>query len=72
MHVFGIFLVSINGKSSRICEKKSFSRVDDLADVFENFQKTSNITHKSDPCYYVGTPSFGWDTLRLRTKVKLD
>ncbi len=41
--------------------------VNGLADIFENFRKTSIDTHKLDPCHYVGTPSFGWET-----KVELD
>jgi hypothetical protein len=46
--------------------------VNGLADVFENFRKTSIDTYKLDPCHYVGTPSFGWDAMLLKTKVKLD
>lgn len=46
--------------------------VNGLADVFENFRKTSIKTYKLDPCHYVGTPSFGWDAMLLKTKVKLD
>ena len=46
--------------------------VNGLADVFENFRKTSINTYKLDPCHYVGTPSFGWDAMLLKTKVELD
>ena len=46
--------------------------VNGLADVFENFRKTSIDTYKLDPCHYVGTPSFGWDAMLLKTKVELD
>ena len=46
--------------------------VNGLADVFENFRKTSIDTYKLDPCHYVGTPSFGWDAMLLKTNVKLD
>ena len=46
--------------------------VNGLADVFENFRKTLINTYKLDPCHYVGTPSFGWDAMLLKTKVELD
>jgi hypothetical protein len=46
--------------------------VNGLADVFRNFRKTSINTYKLDPCHYIGTPSFGWDALLLKTKVNLD
>ena len=46
--------------------------VNGLADVFENFRKTSLSSYKLDPCHYVGTPSFGWDAMLLKTKVKLE
>jgi hypothetical protein len=46
--------------------------VNGLADVFEYFRKTSINTYKLDPCHYVGTPSFGWDAMLLKTKVELD
>lgn len=46
--------------------------VNGLADVFENFRKTSIKTYKLDPCHYVGTPSYGWDAMLLMTKTKLE
>jgi hypothetical protein len=46
--------------------------VNGLADVFENFRKTSINTYKLDPCHYVATPSFGWDAMLRKTKVELD
>jgi hypothetical protein len=46
--------------------------VNGLADVFENFRKTSLEYYNLDPCYYVGTPSFAWDAMLLKTKVKLE
>ena len=46
--------------------------VNGLADVFENFRKTSLKYYNLDPCYYVGTPSFAWDAMMLKTKVKLE
>ena len=46
--------------------------VNGLADVFENFRKTSINTYKLDPCHYVGTPSFGWDAMLLKTKIELE
>lgn len=46
--------------------------VNGLADVFENFRRTSITTYKLDPCHYVGTPSFGWDAMLLKTKIQLE
>ena len=46
--------------------------VNGLADVFENFRRTSIDTYKLDPCHYVGTPSFGWDAMLLKTKINLE
>ena len=46
--------------------------VNGLADVFENFRKTSINTYKLDPCHYVGTPSFGWDAMLLKTNIELE
>lgn len=42
-----------------------------LADVFENFRKTSLKYYKLDPCHYVGCPSFAWDAMLLKTKIEL-
>ena len=46
--------------------------VNGLADVFENFRNIFISSYRLDPCRYVGTPSFGWDTMLFRTKVKLE
>ena len=46
--------------------------VNGLADVFENFRTTSLEYYKLDPCHYVGTPSFGWDAMLLKTGIKLE
>lgn len=46
--------------------------VNGLADVFESFRNTSLEYYKLDPCYYVGTPSFAWDAMLLKTKIKLE
>lgn len=46
--------------------------VNGLADVFETFRNTSIETYKLDPCHYVGCPSFGWDAMLLKTRVKLE
>ena len=46
--------------------------VNGLADVFENFRRTSITTYKLDPCHYVCTPSFGWDAMLLKTKIQLE
>lgn len=43
-----------------------------LADVFENFIKTSLEYYNLDPCNYVGCPSFAWDAMLLKTKIELD
>ena len=43
-----------------------------LADVFENFRKTSLKYYKLDPCHYVGCPSFAWDAMLLKTKIQLE
>ena len=43
-----------------------------LADVFENFRKTSLEYYKIEPCHYVGCPSFAWDAMLLKTKIQLD
>jgi hypothetical protein len=36
------------------------------------FAKTSIDAYKIDPRHNVGTPSFGWDAMLLKTKVELD
>ena len=46
--------------------------VNGLADVFENFRKTSLKYYSLDPCNYVGVPSFGWDAMLLKTGVELE
>lgn len=46
--------------------------VNGLADVFENFRKTSLKYYKLDPCHYVGTPSFAWDAMLLNFNVQLE
>ena len=46
--------------------------VSGLADVFENFRKTSLKYYNLDPCNYVGTSSFGWDAMLLKTGVELE
>jgi hypothetical protein len=46
--------------------------VSGLADVFENFRRTSLKYYNLDPCNYVGTPSFGWDAMLLKTGVELE
>lgn len=43
-----------------------------LADVFENFRKTSLQYYNLDPCNYVGCPSFAWDAMLLKTKIELE
>lgn len=46
--------------------------VNGLADVFENFRQTSLEYYKLDPCHYVGTPSFAWDSLLLKQNIELE
>ena len=46
--------------------------VDGLTDVFESFRKQSLKYYNLEPCYYVGTPSFAWDAMLLRTKIELE
>ena len=43
-----------------------------LADVFENFRKTTLEYYKLEPCNYVGAPSLAWDAMLLMTGVELD
>ena len=43
-----------------------------LADVFENFRKTTLEYYKLEPCNYVGAPSLSWDAMLLMTGVELD
>jgi len=46
--------------------------VNGLADVFENFRQTSIKYYKLEPCNYVGTPSFAWNAMLLKSNVKLE
>ena len=46
--------------------------VNGLADVFENFRQTSIKYYKLEPCHYVGTPSFAWNAMLLKSNVKLE
>lgn len=46
--------------------------VNGLADVFENFRKTSIEYYKLDPCHYTGAPAFAWNAMLLKTGVKLE
>lgn len=46
--------------------------VNGLADVFENFRQTSIKYYKLEPCNYVGTPSFAWNSMLLKSNVKLE
>ena len=46
--------------------------VNGLADVFESFIDLSIKTYKLDPCFFVGTPSYGWSAMLLLTKVRLE
>lgn len=46
--------------------------VNGLADVFENFRKTTLEFYKLDPCHYVGAPALAWDAMLFKTNVKLE
>lgn len=46
--------------------------VDGLTDVFENFRRQSLKYYNIEPCYYVGTPSFAWDAMLLKSKIQLE
>lgn len=43
-----------------------------LADVFENFRAIAFEVHKLDPAHYVSVPSFSWDAMLKKTKVRLE
>ena len=43
-----------------------------LADVFENFRKTSLETYGLDPAHYYSAPGLAWDALLLCSKIQLD
>jgi hypothetical protein len=46
--------------------------VSGLANVMENYIDISIENYGLDPCYYVGTPSFGWDAMLLKTGIELE
>ena len=43
-----------------------------LADVFEQFRKTSITYYKLDPANYITTASYAWDAMLLNTGIELD
>ena len=43
-----------------------------LADVFENFRKTSISYYKLDPANYITIASYAWDAMLLKTGIALD
>ena len=43
-----------------------------LADVFENFRKTSQKQYKLDPAHYYTSPGLSWDALLKKTGVELE
>ncbi|XP_068757392.1 uncharacterized protein [Montipora capricornis] len=43
-----------------------------LADVFENFRKTSLEYYKLDPCHYFTSPGLSWDAMLKMTNIKLE
>ena len=43
-----------------------------LADVIENFRKTSISYHKLDPANYITIASYAWDAMLFKTGIALD
>jgi hypothetical protein len=43
-----------------------------LADVFENFRKTSISYYKLDPANYITIASYAWDAMLLTTGIAID
>ena len=43
-----------------------------LADVFENFRKTSLLYYKLDPCHYFTSPGLSWDVMLKMTNIRLE
>jgi hypothetical protein len=43
-----------------------------LADIFENFRKTSLSMYGLDPLYYLTSPGLAWDAMLKKTNVKLE
>ena len=43
-----------------------------LADVFENFRKTSQKQYRLDPAHYYTSPGLSWDALLKKTGVELE
>ena len=43
-----------------------------LADVFENFRKTSKQYYNLDPVHYFSCPGFAWDAMLKMTGINLE
>lgn len=43
-----------------------------LADVFQNFRKTSLQYYKLDPCHYFTSPGLSWDAMLKMTNIELE
>ena len=43
-----------------------------LADVFENFRKTCLEYYKLDPCHYFTSPGLSWDSMLIKTRIRLE
>ena len=43
-----------------------------LADVFENFRKTSKQNYNLDPAHYFSCPGFAWDAMLKMTGINLE
>ncbi len=42
-----------------------------LADVFENFRTTCQLTYKLDPLNYISAASLSWDAMMLKTSIEI-
>jgi hypothetical protein len=43
-----------------------------LSDVFGNFRKTCQNYYGLDPANYISAPGLAWDSMRLKTNIKLE
>ena len=43
-----------------------------LADIFDNFRKTTREFYGLDPANYISAPALAWDAMMLQTKVELE
>ena len=43
-----------------------------LADIFDNFRRTTKENYNWDPSNYISAASLAWDAMLLKTKIELD